>query len=97
MVIPESFESSCLGAAALGLYSLGRIDSLDVIAGMVGATDRHAPIAGNVAIYGRLLPVYLGIPAKLEPEYRAIAAFQREMSMTGPTGGAAASPMTEEV
>jgi gluconokinase len=97
VVVPESFESSCLGAAVLGLYALGRVDSLDVIAGMVGATHRHTPIAGNLAIYQRLLPIYLGIPAKLEPEYQAIAAFQREMSATGSTGGAAASPMTQEV
>lgn len=97
VVVPESFESSCLGAAVLGLYALGRVDSLDVISGMVGATHRHAPIAGNVAVYGRLLPIYLGIPTKLEPEYRAIAAFQRDMSATGSTGGAASPPMTEEV
>jgi gluconokinase len=97
VVVPESFESSCLGAAVLGLYALGRVDSLNVIAGMVGATHRHTPIAGNVAIYQRLLPIYLSIPAKLEPEYQAIAAFQREMSVTEPTGGAASPPLTQEV
>ncbi|HOW77196.1 MAG TPA: FGGY-family carbohydrate kinase, partial [Candidatus Competibacteraceae bacterium] len=97
VVVPESFESSCLGAAVLGLYALGRVDSLNVIAGMVGATHRHTPIAKNVEIYSRLLPIYLSIPAKLEQEYRAIAAFQREMSVTEPTGGAASPPMTEEV
>jgi gluconokinase len=83
VVVPESFESSCLGAAVLGLYALGRVDSLDVVAGMVGATHRHAPIPGNVAVYQRLLPIFLALPAKLEPEYRAIAAFQREH----PAGG----------
>ncbi|MDS4041986.1 MAG: gluconokinase [Candidatus Competibacter sp.] len=101
VVVPESFESSCLGAAVLGLYALGRVDSLDVIAGMVGATHRHAPIAGNVAIYGRLLPIYLGIPAKLELEYRAIAAFQRDRSASGSgegaTSAAQSQPMTQEV
>ena len=59
VVVPESFESSCLGAAVLGLYALGRVDSLNVIAGMVGATHRHTPIAKNVEIYRRLLPIYL--------------------------------------
>jgi gluconokinase len=97
VVVPESFESSCLGAAVLGLYALGRVDSLNVIADMVGATHRHAPIAGNVAIYSRLLPIYLSIPTKLEAEYRAIAAFQRELSVTEPTGGVASPPMTQEL
>ena len=97
VVVPESFESFCLGAAVLGLYALGRVDSLNVIAGMVGATHRHMPIAGNVAIYQRLLPIYLSIPTKLESEYQAIAAFQRDLSATGTTGVAAAAPMTQEV
>ena len=79
VVVPESFESSCLGAAVLGLYALGRIDSLEVISGMVGGTHRHTPIEQNVAVYGRLMPIFLSIPAKLEQEYRAIAAFQEEM------------------
>lgn len=41
VVVPESVESSCLGAAVLGLYALGKIESLEAIAGMVGATHRH--------------------------------------------------------
>lgn len=34
--VPESYESSCLGAAILGLYSLGMVDSLEVVSEMVG-------------------------------------------------------------
>jgi gluconokinase len=80
VIVPESFESSCLGAAVLGLYALGRVASLDVISAMVGATHRHSPIPQNAAIYRRLLPVYLSIPKKLEQEYRAIAALQNELA-----------------
>jgi gluconokinase len=97
VVVPESSESSCLGAAVLGLYALGRIDSLEVIDGMVGATHRHEPIAANVAIYRRLLPIFLAIPTKLEEEYRAIAAFQRDMSIAGCATSAAPAPMSQEV
>src|SRR5437667_13445 len=49
--IPESYESSCLGAAVLGLYALKHVDSLDVVAGMVGSTHHHSPIADNVRRY----------------------------------------------
>lgn len=38
---------------------------------------------GTVAVYQRLLPIFLALPAKLEPEYRAIAAFQREHPASG--------------
>jgi gluconokinase len=77
VIVPESFESSCLGAAVLGLYALGYVDSLRVISHMVGATHRHTPIASNVAVYSQLLPIFLSIPSKLEDEYRKIARFQR--------------------
>jgi len=77
VVVPQSVESSCLGAAVLGLLALGKIRSLDVISDMVGSTNRHLPIPENVAIYERLRPIFMAIPNKLADEYRALAAFQR--------------------
>ena len=56
----------------------GDVDSLDVVAGMVGATHRHTPIVPNVAVYARLLPIFLALPSKLEDEYAKIAAFQQD-------------------
>ena len=75
--VPQSVESSCLGAAVLGLYALGLVPSLDVIATMVGSTNRHVPIAKNVAVYERLRPIFMALPHKLALEYEALAAFQR--------------------
>lgn len=77
VVVPESVESSCLGAAVLGLFALGMVRSLDVIADMVGASTRHVPVAANVAVYERLRPIFMAIPHKLADEYRALSAFQR--------------------
>jgi len=77
VVVPESFESSCLGAAVLGLYALGRIDTLAVVGEMVGATHRHTPIARNVALYQALLPIFLALPGRLQVQYRQIAEFQQ--------------------
>jgi gluconokinase len=75
--VPQSVESSCLGAAVLGLLALGMIDSLAVIGDMVGSTNHHVPIAENVAVYERLRPIFMALPHKLGPEYEALAAFQR--------------------
>jgi gluconokinase len=86
VLVPESFESSCLGAAVLGLYALGRVDSLEVISAMVGTTHRHTPNARDVAIYARLMPIFLSIPRKLAQEYRDIAAFQEDMARASKTG-----------
>lgn len=76
--VPESFESSCLGAAILGLYALKEIDSLNIVSNMVGATHKHKPIKEHVEIYRELTPIYLRISRKLNDEYNAIADFQRK-------------------
>lgn len=80
VVVPESFESSCLGAAVLGLYALGRVDSLDVVEGMIGGTHRHEPIDENAAVYKHLLPIFISVSRSLKDDYEAIARFQREMA-----------------
>lgn len=77
VIIPESFESSCLGAAVLGLYALGKIDSFSQVADMIGQTHEHKPLREHAAIYKELLPIYIRISRKLEEDYQAIAEFQR--------------------
>ena len=76
VVVPETFESSCLGAAVLGLYALGRIDALDAVGPMVGATHRHMPVVKNVEIYQQLMPIFLALPKALEAQYRQLAELQ---------------------
>lgn len=79
VIIPESIESSCLGAVILGLYALGKIDSFDVVKEMIGGTHEHTPRQDHAAIYKELLPIYIRISRKLEEDYEAIARFQRKI------------------
>lgn len=79
VVVPESIESSCLGAAVLGLYALKRIDSLDEVSKMIGTTYEHKPYKEHVAIYRELLPIYIRISRKFEEDYEDIADFQQKM------------------
>lgn len=64
--------------------ALAQAHSLDVVAGMVGATHRHTPNAKNAALYRQLLPVYLSLPRKLGEEYRLLAAFQQQTAAPPP-------------
>ena len=41
VIVPESYESSCLGACILGLYATGKIESFDVVSDMIGSTYKH--------------------------------------------------------
>jgi len=76
--VPESFESSCLGAVVLGRYALGEIEDLSIVSNYVGSTHVHTPVKENVERYEELLPIYINIYRKLETEYSSIAAFQNK-------------------
>lgn len=79
VIVPESYESSCLGAAVLGFYALRIIRSFDVVGEMVGAVHEHEPVKEHAAVYRRLLPIYMSLSRKLANEYREIAQFQRNI------------------
>jgi len=76
--IPESFESSALGAAVLGMKSLGIIDDLSVVQDMVGVTNKHQPNPDNFEAYRELLPIWIRLSRELEGEYSSIAEYQRK-------------------
>ncbi len=75
--IPESFESSCLGAVVLGMYGRGEIASLEAVKEMVGGTHTHHPNPEAVKAYEQLMPLFIRIPRLLEHEYNEIAEYQR--------------------
>ncbi|WP_226527599.1 gluconokinase [Metabacillus niabensis] len=78
VTIPESFESSCLGAIVLGMYGLGEIDSLSEVEKMVGSIHSHTPNKEATAAYRELMPIFIRLPRLLENEYSAISAFQQK-------------------
>ncbi|MGK7924063.1 MAG: gluconokinase [Spirulina sp.] len=69
VAIPDRQESSCFGAAVLGLYALKHIDSLEIIATMTKETQQHFPIPENVEIYQKILPIYQSLLNKFQDEY----------------------------
>ncbi|RYL95112.1 gluconokinase [Sporolactobacillus sp. THM7-4] len=77
VTVPESFESSCLGAAVLGLYATGGTDDLSVVSKMIGSVHSHQPIEENVKVYQRIFPIFIRLSRKLNDEWDDIAAFQR--------------------
>ncbi|QAY65742.1 gluconokinase [Paenibacillus protaetiae] len=79
VVVPESFESSSLGAVVLGLYATGRTDNLNIVSGMVGSTHEHQPNKANASVYHQLMGIYISLARKLEDEYESIAKFQAQL------------------
>lgn len=78
VTVPESFESSCLGAVVLGMYALGEIDDFSIVADMIGHTHTHEPDPVCTEIYKELLPIFIRLSRLLTNEYESIADFQRK-------------------
>ncbi|WP_019154137.1 gluconokinase [Robertmurraya massiliosenegalensis] len=82
VVVPESYESSCLGACILGLYATGKVDSFEVVNEMVGETVKHTPNEEAIQEYRQLLPIFTSLSTKLKDEYTQIANYQRNIVNT---------------
>ncbi|WP_100011622.1 gluconokinase [Lentibacillus sediminis] len=78
VIVPESFESSCLGAVVLGMYATGEIDDFSIVSEMIGQTNTHYPEAETTNVYRELLPIYIRLSRLLTEEYESIAAFQEK-------------------
>ena len=79
VIIPESFESSCLGAAVIGMQTLGWVEDVTVVSEMVGSTRTYQPNAAHHEIYQELLPIFTHLASKLTTDYQLIADFQKKL------------------
>lgn len=76
ILIPESYESSCLGAAILGMFALGEIDSLTEAKRFVSSNLKLTPDEEASAIYQEIIPIYIRLARMYETEFEEISAFQ---------------------
>ncbi len=79
VIVPESYESSCLGAVVLGLYARGEMERLEDVSTMVGAVHSHKPNQAAVSSYQKILPVYIRLSRLFTEEYKAIAELQKSL------------------
>lgn len=75
---PDNFESSCLGAAIVGMKSLGLIDNLNEVKRFIGTTETYQPHPANFETYREIMPIYLRLSQQLANEYASIATFQKK-------------------
>ncbi|UXR81945.1 gluconokinase [Staphylococcus sp. IVB6214] len=74
--VPESYESSCLGACAIGSLAIGKRDNYDMIADWVGKTHAHEANQEVVNTYQELASIFIQVSRSLMSSYEAIAKFQ---------------------
>lgn len=78
LIVPESYESSCLGAVVLGQLATGEKQDFSHVSGWVGHSFKHIPNSEHVLIYREILPIYIDIAQSLTEQYTRIADFQRK-------------------
>ncbi len=77
ITFPESYESSCLGAALLGMKALNIIDSFEVAEDMIQTSTKHQPVEENVVVYEKLVQIFDKLYEQLKPQFTEIAELQR--------------------
>lgn len=78
VVIAESYESSCLGAAVLGMKSLAIIDNIEEVEKLVPISRTFEPNKKNHELYMRNFKVYERLYSKLKDEFVNISLIQDE-------------------
>jgi gluconokinase len=76
---PKDPESSCFGAAALGMHALGLIDSLHDVDELVAIEHRHEPRAQEHGAYARLAEVFPRLYEDLRRDFAELADVQRPL------------------
>lgn len=82
IIVPTQHESSCLGAAILGLYAFRILDSLESSAQLIQATYSHQPFSQNVAIYQQIIPIYQQLLEGFLESYPSIAQLQSRLNQS---------------
>ncbi|MBM7551716.1 gluconokinase [Thalassobacillus pellis] len=77
IVVPESHQNSCLGAAWLTMKALGMVDDLASIKQVIHTKVKHGPIDENLPVYRELKPIFLRLARQMQDEFKAISDFQR--------------------
>lgn len=78
VVVAESYESSCLGAAVIGLNALNIIDNIEDVKEMVPISKVFEPDEKNHKIYMKNFNIYKRLYGKLKEEFIELSNIQNE-------------------
>ncbi|MCS7459392.1 gluconokinase [Paenibacillus doosanensis] len=78
VAVPNSIESSGLGAAQLGMLAMGEIKDFSSVHNWMQIQHSHRTDDGNYQLYKQLTNIYNRVYHQLKDEFDAIAAYQQE-------------------
>ncbi|MBD3882084.1 gluconokinase [Phormidium tenue FACHB-886] len=77
VLIPEVYEASGFGAAALAMYAVGALNDLSEVQSLIQIRDYHLPNLELSERYQTLFGLYQQVYSQLVNEFTTIAAYQR--------------------
>ncbi|RTE03590.1 gluconokinase [Paenibacillus whitsoniae] len=78
VIVPDSIESSGIGAALLGLLAMGEIEDLSLAHEWIGVGKAHEVNESDYRTYRQLTSIYTNVYHQLKDQFDAITAFQSQ-------------------
>ncbi len=78
VLVPEVYEGSAFGAAALGMYAVQALSRLEDVEQLIQIRERHLPNLDLLHTYQHSFSVYERIYANAVGEFKTLAEFQRK-------------------
>lgn len=78
VLVPEVYEGSAFGAAALGMYAVQALSQLEDVEKLIKINNRHSPNPDLLHTYQHLFSIYERVYAGVVEEYKTLADFQRK-------------------
>ncbi len=79
VAVPQSIQSSAVGAAQLGLKAMGEIRSYSEVKDWLNIQIEYRPDPANFGAYRRLTDIYTRVYHQLKNEFDSIAEYQNQM------------------
>jgi gluconokinase len=76
VLYPADHESSCFGAALMGMKALGVIDSFEAAESLVHIEYRHEPNEQKAAVYRAMMPLFGDLYRDLKKEFARLTELQ---------------------
>jgi gluconokinase len=80
VLIPEVYEASGFGGAALAMYAVGALTDLADVQPLIRISDRHQPNRDVTSRYQQLFKIHQRLYDNLVKEFSLIAEYQRQNS-----------------
>lgn len=78
VVVPDTYEASAFGAAALAMVAMGALPNIDAVTGKLHTLRTHEPNSVYTEQYQEMYQIYKAVYASLEPSFTVMADYQRK-------------------